>query len=516
MEAWLILVITICISALLKPLLSFLNPTRPHLPPGPTSLPILGNLLWLQKPLSDIEQILQTLKLKYGPIITLKIGSRTSIFINSHTLAHTALVENGAVFADRPSPPPTSKFLSCDQHNITSAGYGATWRLFRRNLSSEILHPSRVKAFSHAREWVLNVLLHRLSGGVEEKVGVRVVDDFQFAMFGLLVLMCFGDKLEEKEIKEIQRVERGLLLSLRRFSVLDFWPKLGKVLFYRRWSELKELRRNQENVLIPLIKSRLEKLQSGFDQEEGVTAYVDTLLKLKLPEEGDRKLSFNEIVGLCSEFLNAGTDTTTTALQWIMANLVKYPEIQRKVYDEIVRVKGKCPGLVGDGKMVVVEEEDLQQMPYLKSVVLETLRVHPPGHFVLAHSVTKEVEFDGYVIPKDARINFMVAEMGRDQKVWDDPMEFKPERFLTKNGDLDAFDITGSRGIKMMPFGVGRRICPGLNLALLHLEYFVANLVWYSEWKAPDGVPVDLSEKPEFTVVMKYPLLAHISPRAEM
>lgn len=366
---------------------------------------------------------------------------------------------------------------------------------------------------------MLHVLLHRLStqkGGVEENVGVRVVDDFQFAMFGLLVLMCFGDKLEEKEIKEIERVQRGLLLSFRRFSVLDLWPKLGKVLFYKRWSELKELRRNQETVLIPLIKSRLEKLQSGFDQEEVVTAYVDTLLKLKLPEEGDRKLSFKEIVTLCSEFLNAGTDTTTTALQWIMANLVKYPEIQRKVYDEIVRVKGNSPGLGGEGKMVVVEEEDLQQMPYLKGVVLETLRVHPPGHFVLAHSVTEEVELDGYVMPKDARINFMVAEMGRDPKVWDDPMEFKPERFLTKNGDLDVFDITGSRGIKMMPFGAGRRICPGLNLALLHLEYYVANLVWYFEWKAPDGVPVDLSEKLEFTVVMKKPLLADISPRANM
>ncbi|KAL8155943.1 hypothetical protein AgCh_001117 [Apium graveolens] len=517
MEAWLILTLTISLILLLKPLFSFLFSTRPHLPPGPTSLPILGNLLWLKNSLSDIEHILHNLKLSYGPIITLKVGSRTAIFINSHSLAHTALVENGAVFSDRPHPPPTTKFLSCDQHNITSAGYGATWRLFRRNLSSEILHPSRVKAFSHAREWVLNVLLHRLSGGgVEGNVGVIVVDHFQFAMFGLLVLMCFGDKLEEKEIKEIERVQRGLLLSLRRFSVLNFWPKLGKVLFYRRWLELKELRRNQENVLIPLIKSRLENLQSGFDQEEVVTAYVDTLLKLKLPEEGDRKLSFKEIVSLCGEFLNAGTDTTTTALQWIMANLVKHPEIQEKIYDEIVRVKGNCPGLGGQGKMAVVEEEDLQQMPYLKGVVLEALRVHPPGHFVLAHSVTKEVELDGYVMPKDASINFMVAEMGRDPKVWDDPMEFKPERFLTKDGDLDGFDITGSRGIKMMPFGAGRRICPGLNLALLHLEYYVANLVWYFEWKAPNGVPVDLSEKPEFTVVMKNPLIAHISPRPNM
>ncbi|KAL1802105.1 hypothetical protein ACET3Z_030752 [Daucus carota] len=515
MEAWFIIALTVSLSLLLKPLLSLLTASRPHLPPGPTSYPILGNLLWLRHSLSDIEQILAQLKLKYGPIIRLTIGSRTAIFINSHSLAHTSLVENGAVFSDRPRAPPITKFLSSDQHTITSAGYGATWRLFRRNLSSEILHPSRVKAFSHARDWVLNLLLRRFDKS-SDKGGVKVVGEFQFAMFGLLVLMCFGDKLEEKEIKEIERVQRGLLLSLGRFRVLDIWPVLGKVLFYRRWLELKQLRRNQEGVLIPLIKSRLEKLQSGFDQDEGVVSYVDTLLKLKLPEEGDRKLSFGEIVGLCGEFLNAGTDTTTTALQWIMANLVKYPEIQGKVYDEIVSVKGNCPGLGGEGKMVVVEEEDLQQMPYLKAVVLESLRAHPPAHFVLTHSVTEEVKLDGYVVPTDARINYMVAEMGRDPKVWDDPLEFKPERFLNKKGDLDAFDITGSRGIKMMPFGAGRRICPGLNLALLHLEYFVANLIWYFEWKAPDGVPVDLSEKAEFTVVMKNPLLAHISPRAKM
>lgn len=426
-------------------------------------------------------------------------------------MAHAALVENGAIFSDRPQTPLTSKILSSNQHNISSAGYGATWRLLRRNLSSEILNPSRVKCYSHAREWVLNVLIQRVS----KNEVVRVVDDFQYAMFCLLVLMCFGDKLEEKEIKEIESVQRELLLNLARFNVLNFWPKLGKVLFYKRWSELLQLRRNQEEVLVPLIKSRLEK--SRVDQEEVVTAYVDTLLNLKLPEEGNRKLSFEEIVSLCSEFLNAGTDTTTTALQWIMANLVKHPEIQTKVYDEIVSVKGNCPGLEGEGKMAVVVEEDLQRMPYLKGVVLESLRVHPPGHFVLPHSVTEEVELDGYMIPKDARINFMVAEMGRDPKVWDDPMEFKPERFLNKNGDGgDVFDITGSRGIKMMPFGAGRRICPGLNLALLHLEYFVANLVWYFEWKAPDGVPVDLSEKREFTVVMKNPLLAHISPRAKL
>nr|POF27492.1 cytochrome p450 89a9 [Quercus suber] len=105
----------------------------------------------------------------------------------------------------------------------------------------------------------------------------------------------------------------------------------------------------------------------------------------------------------------------------------------------------------------------------------------------------------------------MVAEMGWDSRVWEDPMEFKPERFLS--GDDGVFDITGSREIKMMPFGAGRRICPASGLAILHLEYFVANLVLNFEWKAVDGNEVDLSEKLEFTMVMTNPLKAHLSPR---
>ncbi|XP_043691678.1 cytochrome P450 89A2-like [Telopea speciosissima] len=145
--------------------------------------------------------------------------------------------------------------------------------------------------------------------------------------------------------------------------------------------------------------------------------------------------------------------------------------------------------------------------------VLEGLRRHPPGHFVLPHAVTEDIVLDGHVIPKNAAVNFTVAEMGRDLKVWKDPMEFKPERFLGDEGK--QFDITGSREIKMMPFGVGRRICPGLGLAVLHLEFFVANLIRDYKWTAVEGVDVDLSEKLEFTVVMKNPLQAHISPRVK-
>ena len=366
-----------------------------------------------------------------------------------------------------------------------------------------------MKSYSHARKWVLDILLNRLRSNTESVVK----DHFQYSMFCLLVLMCFGDKLGETQIKKIEEIERRLLLSSRRFAILNFFPSIGRILFRKRWEELFQLRRNQDDVLIPLIKARRKvkqerqsKTKEGKENEdEFVVSYVDTLLDLELPEE-KRKLEDKEMVNLCSEFLDAGTDTTSTALEWIMANMVKYPQIQERLFVEI-------KGVVGDGEKEV-KEEDLNKIPYLKAVVLEGLRRHPPAHFVLPHAVTEDVVLDGYLIPKNATLNFMVAEMGWDSRVWEDPMEFKPERFLSgDDGGGEAFDITGSREIKMMPFGAGRRICPASGLAILHLEYFVANLVLKFEWKAVDGDEVDLSEKHEFTMVMKNPLKAHLSPR---
>jgi cytochrome P450 len=108
-------------------------------------------------------------------------------------------------------------------------------------------------------------------------------------------------------------------------------------------------------------------------------------------------------------------------------------------------------------------------------------------------------------------VNFAVGDIGLDEEVWDAPSEFRPERFLP-GGEGEDVDLTGSKEIKMMPFGAGRRVCPGMALALLHLEYFVANLVREFEWREADGEEVDLTEKLEFTVVMKRPLKARAVP----
>ncbi|XP_042518914.1 cytochrome P450 89A2-like [Macadamia integrifolia] len=475
------------------------------LPPGPFTFPIIGKFFWQRKSFSDLEPILRELHTKYGPIVSLPIGSQRAIFIRTHDLAHEALVKKGTIFTSR--PPVMGAGRLENRFNISSSGYGPVWRLLRRNLTSEMLHPSRLKSYSRARKWVLQVLTTKLKAESQSGKAIPMMDHIQYAMFSLLVFMCFGKKLEEKEVREIKTVQSTFFQNSSRFDTLDFLPWLARILFRKLWNELLEILHKQENLFIPLIRAREERRKNANSklEEDFVNSYVDTLLDLNLPEDG-RKLNEAEMVSLCSEFLTGGTDTTSTALQWILANLVKHQHIQSKLVAEI-------EGVVGSGEKI--NEEDLQKMPYLKAVVLEGLRRHPPAHFLLPHAVTEDTTLNGYLIPKNATtVNVTLAEISRDPDAWEDPMEFRPERFLSRivQGE-EVIDIIGKKEIKMMPFGAGRRICPALGLALLHLGYFVANLVRDFEWKPRDGDDIDLSEEQKFTFVMKNPLHALIYSR---
>ena len=231
--------------------------------------------------------------------------------------------------------------------------------------------------------------------------------------------MCFGEPLDEGKVREIELVLRKLLLHFQSFNILNFWPRVTRVLCRNLWEQLLRMQKEQDDALFPLIRARKQKRTNNV-----VVSYVDTLLELQLPEE-KRNLSEGEISALCAEFINAGSDTTSMSLQWVMANLVKYPHVQERVVDEIRNVLGER---VREEREV--KEEDLQKLPYLKAVILEGLRRHPPGHFTLPHVVAEDVVFNDYLVPKNGTVNFMVGMIGLDPKVWEDPMAFKPERFL--------------------------------------------------------------------------------------
>ncbi|RLN15495.1 hypothetical protein C2845_PM02G09590 [Panicum miliaceum] len=490
-----------------------------RLPPGPPGLPLLGNLLLLRRSSSDVEALLRRLVARHGPVVSLRVGSTLSIFIADHRLAHAALVGSGASLADRPAV--TRALLGESDNTISRSSYGPVWRLLRRNLVAETLHPSRVRLFAPARAWVRRALAETLGREAEEaqaraRAPPPVMEAFRHAMFCLLVLMCFGGRLDEPAVRAIAAAQHAWLMFVaQNANVFAFWPALTRILLRGRLQKGLDARRRQKELFVPLIEARRERKKqldspgggggaaaAAADKETTFEhSYVDTLLDIRFPT---RALTDDEMANLCSEFLTAGTDTTSTALQWIMAELVKNPAIQEKLYSEI---KATC----GD-EQEEVGEEDTHRMPYLKAVVLEGLRRHPPAHFLLAHKAAEDIEVGGYLIPKGATVNFTVAEMGWDEREWDRPMDFVPERFLP-GGDGEGVDVTGSREIKMMPFGVGRRICAGLGIAMLHLEYFVANLVREFEWKEVPGEEVDFTETREFTTVMKKPLRARLVRR---
>jgi cytochrome P450 len=382
--------------------------------------------------------------------------------------------------------------------DIGSSSYGPYWRLVRRNLAAEALSPARVAPFAPARRWACDGLVSSLLGeqGRQGQDAVTVRPLLRRAMFELLVFMCFGARLDREALDEVERLQHQALLSVTAFPVFAFLPAITKRIFRGRWAAYLAVRKRQEEVFVPLIHAKRG--------DGDPPCYAESLLAVRVADdEGGRRLTDAEMVSLCSEFLNGGTDTTVTLLEWIMAELVNRPDVQAKVYEE---VKANANP----------ELNELQAMPYLKAAVLEGLRLHPPGHFLLSHGVQQSggAEIGGYMVPKGAEVNFLVAEIGRDETVWTAAREFRPERFL-EGAEGHGVDITGTREIKMMPFGAGRRMCPGYSLAMHHAEYFVARMVRELQWLPPvDGEEVDMAETLEFTTVMTHPLRARVVARA--
>ncbi|KAI5071642.1 hypothetical protein GOP47_0013893 [Adiantum capillus-veneris] len=477
--------LTVSLLILLLLLLLHRRGSRPalNLPPCPfPPLPLLANLLHLRKVLRS------PLRHTFGPIFTLHLGRGPLVVVTSATLAHEALVMEGRLFADRPRLPSRIVFTS-NFRNINSAPYGPHWRTLRRNLVQEMLSVPKILSFKPGRTRVLTRLVSAvMSEAVSNQGVVSVYSNIRVAMFELLLLMCFGFHMPENDILQMS----ALLDDVVRFAagqIVDFFPLLN--VFNRKKRKEGTLRARQ----VQIFTSHLEKhneLKTLGQLMPG--SYVETLLQMNVPTD--------EMVTLCSEFMVGGTDTTATTLEWAMAQLVRNPSIQNKVYNQM-------RDIVGDR---LVEETDLQQLTYLQAVIKETLRLHPPGHMLLPHAVSECCKLGGYDIPSNAIVMFDVISMARDPAIWEEPLSFKPERFMEATAQVD---ITGSKEVTMIPFGAGRRICPGLGLATMHMEMFVAHLMQSFEWASSPaaGEAVDLTENPVFTVRMKHPLKAVVRDR---
>lgn len=474
---------------------------KPNLPPGPSGWPIVGNLFQVAG--SGMPFFIYTREVlipKYGPILSLKMGNRSTIIISSAELAREAFIEKGQVFASRPKENPTRNIFSCNKFTVNASVYGPVWRSLRRNMVQNMLSATRLKGFRDVRDNAMNKLIDRLKSEADANDGaVRVLKSARYAFFCVLLTMCFGIELEEEMIEKIDNMMKTVLLTLDP-RIDDYLP-LFSPFFYKQRKRAIQVRKEQLELLIPLIKRRKLAIQNpGVDKNATSFSYLDTLFDLEV--EGQKTTPSNgQLVTLCSEFLNGGTDTTGTTMEWAIARIIDNPDIQSKMYEEIKSV-------AGDRK---VDETDLPKMPYLNAFCKELLRRHPPTYFSLTHAVTEPTTVGGYDVPIDTCVEFFLSGILNDPKIWPEPEKFDPERFL--GGKNDA-DITGVKDVRLIPFGVGRRVCPGLAMATVHMNLMVARMVQDFEWHAnPENSKLDFSEKVEFTIVMKTSLVAKIKPR---
>ncbi|CAL5027285.1 unnamed protein product [Urochloa decumbens] len=426
-------------------------------------------------------------------------GNGRPILVADRAVSHRALVQQSAAFLERPTSAVVSAILSRNRHyNILSAPYGPYWRAARRNMAAGVLQPSRVRLLHGTRARALGVLVRDLGSGAP------VRESLHFAVFRVLAEICFGEgavsELGEARLRAMEKLQQDTLRALTSSSfITPSW-------FRRRRRQA--LRRQQEELFLPLVAEVRGRRRVAGDVAAPAATYVESLIDLRVHGDGDRAVTDGELVSLISEFLGAGAESTAVALEWTMANLVKHPNLQQKLRLEV--------DAVGEG---VIEEPDLSRMPYLKAVVLESLRRHPPVPSVERDLGGGGEEAAGVLgVPcgtgaTTTAVNFLLGELGRDPAMWPDPMAFDPERFMP-GGEGEGVDLTCTRELRMMPFGAGRRMCPGLATGMLHMEYFVANLVRAFEWRQADGDEVDLAEFQGFLfTTMRRPLRARLVPR---
>ncbi|KAK0592946.1 hypothetical protein LWI29_028146 [Acer saccharum] len=347
----------------------------------------------------------------------------------------------------------------------------------------------------------MDTLINRIKSEAKANDGaVWVLKNSRFAVFCILLAMCFGIDMDVETVEKMDQTMKSVLITLDP-RIDDYLPILSPFFSKQRKKAL-QVRKQQIEFIVPFIEKRREMVQNPnlADKTAMTFSYLDTLFDLKV--DGRKTGPSNvELVTLCSEFINGGTDTTATALEWGIAQLIANPDVQIKLFDEIQKT-------VGDRK---VDESDVDKMPYLQAVVKELLRKHPPTYFSLTHAVTESTTLAGYDIPDDANVEIFLPSVGEDPKLWSNPEKFDPDRFVSGREDAD---ITGVKGVKMMPFGVGRRICPGLGMATVHVLLMMARMVQEFEWSAyPPNSEIDFTGKLEFTVVMNKTLRAMIKSR---
>uniref|UniRef100_A0A0D9YT46 Cytochrome P450 n=1 Tax=Oryza glumipatula TaxID=40148 RepID=A0A0D9YT46_9ORYZ len=480
------LALSMLLAILLSKLVSISKKPRLNLPPGPWTLPVIGSIHHLASN-PNTHRALRALSQKHGPLMQLWLGEVPAVVASTPEAAREILRNQDLRFADR-HVTRTVATVSFDASDIFFSPYGERWRQLRKLCTQELLTATRVRSFSRVREDEVARLVRELAGGggaavdLTERLG-RLVND--------VVMRCsVGGRCRYRD--EFLGALHEAKNQLTWLTVADLFPssRLARMLGAAPRRGLAS-RKRIERIIADIVREHEGYMGSGGgggDEAAAAAAGKDCFLSvlLGLQKEGGTPIPItNEIiVVLLFDMFSGGSETSATVMIWIMAELIRWPRVMTKVQAEVRQaLQGK----------VTVTEDDIVRLNYLKMVIKETLRLHCPGPLLVPHRCRETCKVMGYDVLKGTCVFVNVWALGRDPKYWEDPEEFKPERF--ENSDMDYKGST----FEYLPFGSGRRICPGINLGIANIELPLASLLYHFDWKLPDEMAskdLDMQEAP--------------------
>nr|BAJ95115.1 predicted protein [Hordeum vulgare subsp. vulgare] len=474
------------------------------LPPGPRGWPVLGNLPQLgDKP----HHTMAALARRHGPLFRLRFGSADVVVAASAKVAATFLRAHDANFTDRP-PNSGAEHVAYNYQDLVFAPYGARWRALRKLCALHLFSSRALDALRYVRQEEARLMVTRLHLLSSSGLPVAVGQEANVCATNALALAAVGRRVFGHGVGEGAREFKDMVVELMQlagvFNIGDFVPAL-------RWLDPQGVVGKMKR-----LHRRYDRMMDGFisEREHVADAQGNDLLSVMLgmmrhsPPDDDQGINFNDtdIKALLLNLFTAGTDTTSSTVEWALAELIRHPDVLKKLQQELDDV-------VGNERLVT--ESDLPQLTFLAAVIKETFRLHPSTPLSLPRVAAEECEVDGYRVPKGTTLLVNVWAIARDPDSWGpDALEFRPARFLS-GGSHESVDVKGA-DYELIPFGAGRRICAGLSWGLRMVTLMTATLVHAFDWSLVDGITpqkLDMEEAYGLTLQRAVPLMVQPVPR---
>ncbi|CAI0431267.1 unnamed protein product [Linum tenue] len=487
-----------------------------QIPEIPGSLPFIGHLHLLGGE-DTLTRKLASFADKHGSMFTIRLGAYPTVVVSDFESMKDCFVKNDRALAARP-PSTQGKILGKNFAVFGFASYGEYWRNVKKLIITEIMSLPRIRALRHVQVSEVDVLvkiirdLHLQCSQQADHQVVVISDWLQNFVLNIITRMVAGKKYFEdladsvglqadaggrpvgELIREFMDVNGSLVLS-------DLIPILG-------WIDIKGMKKAMRR-----ISKELDVIVDGWIDEHKVKRnklgdnlvpedFIDVMLSV-VDDNFDPSSNHNKdtiIKSTAMAVIIAAADTTSVTLTWMLSNLLNNRRAMAALKQEIDEKVGKDR---------IVEDSDLENLTYLHAVIRETLRMNPAGPISVPRVASEDITIRGYHVPKGTRFFANFWKLHRNPEMFPEPDEFRPERFHEKEVKVDIY----GRDFEYLPFGTGRRSCPGMNFGMQVVQLTAARLIQAFDFGTPFDLPVDMTEADSTTLAKAKPLEVVLTPR---